>query len=75
MVKGRFYLLIEPIVMVKRLKLNFVGANAEAIAFPVPIVQNKQDCPEDSGHWELRGSDRPFGQLPALGRVVHVGEG
>ncbi|MBD1804084.1 hypothetical protein H6F98_01160 [Microcoleus sp. FACHB-SPT15] len=22
-----------------------------------PVVQNKQDCPEDSGHWELRGCD------------------
>jgi hypothetical protein len=21
------------------------------------VVQNKQDCPEDSGHWELRESD------------------
>ena len=37
-----------------------LGASAEAIAFPVPTVQNKQDCPEDSGHWKLRGSDRTF---------------
>jgi hypothetical protein len=41
---------------------RLLGANAEAIAFPVPTVQNKQDSPEDSGHWELRGSDRPSGQ-------------
>jgi hypothetical protein len=34
-----------------------LGASADAIAFPVPTVQNKQDCPEDSGHLELRGSD------------------
>ncbi len=46
---------------VKRLKRNFEGANAEAIAFPVPTVQDKQDCPEDSAQWELRGCDRPSG--------------
>jgi len=28
-----------------------------AIASLEPVVHNKQDCPEDSGHWELRGSD------------------
>jgi hypothetical protein len=28
-----------------------------------PVVQNKQDCPEDSGHWELRGCDLVSDQL------------
>jgi hypothetical protein len=38
-------------------KAQFRESFAEAISSLEPTVQNKQDCPEDSGHWELRGSD------------------
>ena len=28
--------------------------SAQSDRLPIePVVQNKQDCPEDSGHWEL----------------------
>lgn len=45
---------------VKRLKLNFVGASAEAITSPIePTVQNTQDCPEDGNHLELTRKRSP----------------
>jgi hypothetical protein len=36
------------------------GASAEAIASLEPVVQNRQDCPEDSGHWELARMRSPI---------------
>ena len=31
-----------------------------AIASLEPVVQDKQDCPEDSGHWELARMRSPI---------------